>query len=336
MYLNGERLAEALKKAKREKYGLIASNVAHVTIARAVIQAADKVGADKIVQISLGACEHVAGQHAKATEVPKIERLKLGAKVLVNTIKEYADFYKNCGIGIHLDHTPPTDENLQFVDWLIDNKMISSILLDASELPLAENIKATRKVAEKAKANGMILEGEVGRVLGQEEDTISAETVYTKPEEALQFVSGTGVSMFACCVGTNHGVSKGRDQELQLGLIKECDDLLNANGLGHVGMVLHGASGLSTETVQAALATGAFKFNKDTQYQLDWAGVMVDYSLKNYDMIVRPFHTTPEEYMEDKKRFDPRKIDALIEKAIQKQAEFMINEVHAVGKSSVL
>ncbi|OTA42326.1 MAG: hypothetical protein A6D92_00090 [Symbiobacterium thermophilum] len=83
-------------------------------------------------------------------------------------------------------------------------------MIDASHLPLEENIAATRKVVELAHACGVSVEAELGRVPGQEEEVVvsEAEATYTDPAEAARFVAETGVDALAVAVGTAHGFYK--------------------------------------------------------------------------------------------------------------------------------
>ena len=77
-----------------------------------------------------------------------------------------------------------------------------------------------------AHPRGILVEGEIGRIKGIEDDVEADESILTKPEEALDYVAQTKVDLFAAAVGTSHGVSKGKKMKLRLDLVKEIDDLL--------------------------------------------------------------------------------------------------------------
>jgi ketose-bisphosphate aldolase len=179
-------------------------------------------------------------------------------------------------------------------------------MIDASKESLEENIRITKEVVDIAHRHGIIVEGEIGYIKGSEDEIVSETELYTKPEEALEFVKKTNVDLFAASVGTNHGVTKGENVVLRLDLIKEIDDLLIANGVER-GLVLHGASGLTDEQQQTAIANGVVKLNKDTHYQMDMAAAVQAYWEKEKDAIVCPPDVPPDVYMPDKSRFDPRK-----------------------------
>lgn len=89
----------------------------------------------------------------------------------------------------------------------------------------------TKEVVDIAHRHGIIVEGEIGYIKGSEDEIVSETELYTKPEEALEFVKKTNVDLFAASVVLNHGVTKGENVVLRLDLIKEIDDLLIANGV---------------------------------------------------------------------------------------------------------
>jgi ketose-bisphosphate aldolase len=179
-------------------------------------------------------------------------------------------------------------------------------MIDASKEDLEENIRITKEVVDIAHKHGVLVEGEIGHIKGAEDEIVSDIELYTRPEEALEFVQKTNVDLFAASVGTNHGVSKGENIVLRLDLIKEIDDLLIQHGVER-GLVLHGASGLTDEQQRVAIANGVVKINKDTHYQMDMAEAIQAYWEKDKYAIVCPPDVSPEDYIPNKGKFDPRK-----------------------------
>jgi fructose/tagatose bisphosphate aldolase len=134
------------------------------------------------------------------------------------------------------------------------------------------------------------------------------------------------VDLLACSVGTNHGVSSGKDLVLRFDLIKEIDDLLIKNNV-ETGLVLHGASGLTYEQHQLAVKNGVVKINKDTQYQMDAAAAVQAFWEKEKNAIVCPEGMNIDDYVPDKSKFDPRKWIVKAENAIGKSLEEMLDMV---------
>lgn len=295
MFLTGKQMGEVFLKAKRQRFGIIASNVVFDTQIRAIVQGYAAVGSDGLLQMSSGACKYAAGES---------QDIKAGARLISAMIKTFADQFKNCGIGLHIDHATPN--YFDFIVYCIENNLVTSVMIDASQENLQENIRVTKEVVEVAHKHGIIVEGEIGHIKGAEDEIVSETELYTRPEEALEFVQKTNVDLFAASVGTNHGVTKGENVVLRLDLIKEIDDLLIKHGVER-GLVLHGASGLTDQQQITAIANGVVKINKDTHYQMDMATAIQAYWEKEKYAIVCPPDVDPAAYIPNKGKFDPRK-----------------------------
>jgi len=295
MFLTGNHLEEVFHKAKQRRFGIIASNVVFDTQIRAIVQGYAAVKSDGLLQMSSGACKYAAGAS---------QDIKAGAQLISTMIKTFAAQFPHSGIGLHIDHATPS--YFDFIVYCIENKLVSSVMIDASQEDLAENIRITREVVDVAHKHGIIVEGEIGHIKGTEDEIVSETELYTKPEEALEFVQKTNVDLFAASVGTNHGVSKGENIVLRLDLIKEIDDLLIRHKVER-GLVLHGASGLTDQQQQTAIANGVVKINKDTHYQMDMAAEIQAYWEKEKYAIVCPPDVDPAAYVPNKGKFDPRK-----------------------------
>ncbi len=295
MFLTGKQLGEVFLKAKKQRFGIIASNVVFDTQIRAIIQGYAAVQSDGLMQMSSGACKYAAGES---------QDMKAGARLISTMIKTFSAQFPHSGIGLHIDHATPN--YFDFIVFCIENDLVTSVMIDASKEDLAENIRVTKEVVDVAHRHGVIVEGEIGHIKGTEDEIVSETELYTRPEEALEFVQKTNVDLFAASVGTNHGVSKGENIVLRLDLIKAIDDLLISHGVER-GLVLHGASGLTDEQQRTAIANGVVKINKDTHYQMDMAQAIQAYWEKEKFAIVCPPDVAPEAYIPDKGKFDPRK-----------------------------
>lgn len=295
MFLTGKQLGEVFLKAKKQRFGIIASNVVFDTQIRAIVQGYAAVNSDGLMQMSSGACKYAAGDS---------KDMKAGARLISAMIKTFSSQFPHSGVGLHIDHATPN--YFDFIVYCIENNLVTSVMIDASKEDLAENIRITTEVVTVAHKHGIIVEGEIGHIKGAEDEIVSEIELYTRPEEALEFVQKTNVDLFAASVGTNHGVSKGENIVLRLDLIKEIDELLIKHGVER-GLVLHGASGLTDEQQRTAIANGVVKINKDTHYQMDMAEEIQAYWEKEKYSIVCPPDMAQDSYIPDKGKFDPRK-----------------------------
>ncbi|MBN1949512.1 MAG: class II fructose-bisphosphate aldolase [Candidatus Cloacimonetes bacterium] len=324
MFYSGEKLKEVFLQAKKKRFGIVASNIVFDSAIRAIVQGYDAQKSDGLLQMSSGAAKYAAGDS---------KDIKVGAQLISAMIKILAGQYKQSGVGLHIDHATPN--YFDFVVYCIENGLVSSVMIDASKEDFGENVRISREVVTIAKKYGILVEGEIGYIKGTEDEIVSESELYTKPEEALEYVKKTGVDLFAASVGTNHGVTKGAKVKLHLDLIKEIDDLLIASDV-ETGIVLHGASGLTDEQQRTAIRNGVVKINKDTHYQMDFAAAVQAYWEKEKDAIVKPAGLSDDEYMPDKARFDPRKWLVQGEKAMQKSVEELVKVSGSAGNSILL
>src|SRR5215208_1118342 len=164
-------------------------------------------------------------------------------------------------VVLHLDHTKEVD--------IIKDAIaagFTSVMIDASEKPLDENIAISRQVVEFAHPRGVSVEAELGRI-GTTDfvETENDEELYTKPEEAERFIRETGVDALAVSVGTAHGVYTVRQPKIDLPRLRAI------RALTPVHLVLHGGSGVPAEMMQAAIQLeggGVSKVNIATDLEL--------------------------------------------------------------------
>jgi fructose-bisphosphate aldolase class II len=164
-------------------------------------------------------------------------------------------------VVLHLDHTK---EFAVIQDAIAAG--FTSVMIDASEKPLEENIASSRQVVEYAHARSVSVEAELGRI-GTTDfvETESDEELYTKPDEAERFVRETGVDALAVSVGTAHGVYTVRQPKIDLLRLRAI------RALTPVHLVLHGGSGVPAEMMQAAIQLeggGVSKVNIATDLEL--------------------------------------------------------------------
>jgi fructose-bisphosphate aldolase class II len=152
-------------------------------------------------------------------------------------------------VVLHLDH----GANFEICKEVIDGGF-SSVMIDGSHLPFEENIAETKKVVEYAHDKGVWVEAELGRLAGMEEHVYSEKSIYTDPDEAVEFVERTGCDSLAIAIGTSHGAYKFKmDAEPELDF-ERLDTI--ASKMPGYPIVLHGASSVPQEFVKECNAYG--------------------------------------------------------------------------------
>jgi len=149
----------------------------------------------------------------------------------------------------------------------------TSVMLDASKLPLEENIARTRQVVQAAHACGISVEAEVGHVAGHEGNMIKGndadQRAYTKVEQAVRFVEETSVDALAIAIGTVHGKFKGTP-------CLDLERLRTIRAAVSLPLVMHGGSGLSPQDFQNAIDSGINKVNIFTTVSLEATRVITE------------------------------------------------------------
>ena len=178
---------EMFRKAYDGGYAIGAFNVNNMEIVQGITEAAREVRAPMILQVSKGA------------------RAYANHTYLVKLVEAAVIECPEIPIALHLDHGPDFETCKSCIDG-----GFTSVMIDASSKPFAENIEITRKVVEYAHDHGVVVEAELGALAGIEDDVqVSAEeSHYTHPEEVEEFVSKTGCDSLAIAIGTSHGAYK--------------------------------------------------------------------------------------------------------------------------------
>ncbi len=214
------------KKAYEGGYAIGAFNVNNMEIIQGIVEAATEENAPLILQVSSG-----ARKYANPTYLRKMV--------------EAAEEVSHLPICLHLDH----GDTFELCKSCIDGGF-NSVMIDGSHHAFKDNIELTRKVVEYAHDHGVVVEGELGRLAGVEDDVkVSAEdSSYTRPEEVEEFVTKTGVDSLAIAIGTSHGAYKfkpGTKPQLRFDILEEV-----AKRLPNFPIVLHGASSVPQEFVK--------------------------------------------------------------------------------------
>jgi fructose-bisphosphate aldolase class II len=234
---------EILEEARAGGYALGAFNAGNLEIAKAVLQAAQAQNSPIIIETSAGEAEHFG--MSNFLSVVENFRQELGIIALTN-----------------FDHGPGLEECQRALE-----AGYNLIHFDGSKLPYEENVKITKALVAQAHEKGVLVEGEIDRILGESTphgelpESIQAAGNYTDPDKAAEFVSQTGADILAVFVGNLHG-TYAQPPKLdieRLRLIRE-----------KVGCFfsLHGGSGLLDEDIQAAIKLGVIKVNINTELRL--------------------------------------------------------------------
>lgn len=279
---------EMFKKAYNGGYAIGAFNVNNMEIVQGITEAASELKAPVILQVSAG-----ARKYAK-----HVYLVKLVEAALVDT---------DLPIALHLDH----GADFEVCKACIDGGF-SSVMIDGSAHSFEDNIALTRKVVEYAHANGVVVEGELGKLAGIEDDVnVSAEdAAYTNPSDVEEFVAKTGVDSLAIAIGTSHGAYKfkpGQNPQLRFDILEEITKRLPG-----FPIVLHGASsvpqdqvaivnhyggkmpdaiGIPEDMLRQAARSAVCKINIDSDIRLSMTAAIRKYMAEN------PSHFDPRQYL---------------------------------------
>jgi tagatose 1,6-diphosphate aldolase GatY/KbaY len=239
-----------LLAAQKGSWAVGAFNAENMEMIQAVIQAAEAMEAPVIIQTTPGT-------------------LKYGSLELYHANVSALAQNSPAPIALHLDHGDSFDLAARAL-----KTGYSSIMIDGSQLPLKKNIDLTGSVVKVCKPNNIPVEGELGKVGGKEDDTVSDRAGYTDPDEAVLFAEKTGVSSLAVGVGTAHGVYAVKPV-LQVELIRALKKCIQ------VPLVLHGAAGLSNDVVKDCIRRGMCKVNFATELRIAYTEAAKKYLAEN-------------------------------------------------------
>ena len=220
---------EMFKKAYEGGYAIGAFNVNNMEIIQGIMEAATETNSPVILQVSSGARKYANPIYLRKLVEAGIEDAKLKGK--------------DIDVVLHLDH----GDTFELCKDCIDSGF-TSVMIDGSKYSFEENVELTRKVVEYAHPRGVVVEAELGKLAGIEDDVNVADSdaMYTSPDEAVKFVELTGCDSLAIAIGTSHGAYKFKGEpKLRLDILKEITERLPGFPL-----VLHGASSVPQEFVE--------------------------------------------------------------------------------------
>lgn len=272
----------------------------------------------------------------------------LGAVVLAEAAHRLAERY-DILVALHTDHCPP-DAVDSFLKPLIaetasrraagKGNLFQSHMLDASNLPLEENMALSKELLKLCAENEIILEVEAGVVGGEEDgaagagmDHVPDDKLYTTPEDMLyvyEQLNGIGRYMFAATFGNVHGHYKPGSVRLRPDILQKGQQaVMEKYGKdAEFDLVFHGGSGTPREELEATLDFGVVKMNIDTDTQYAFTRPIVDHIMKNYDGVLKI-----EGEVGNKKVYDPRSYLKKAETGVAERLGRAADDLHSSGKT---
>lgn len=302
---------EMFKKAYEGRYAIGAFNVNNMEIIQGIVEAAKEERSPLILQVSAG-----ARKYARPTYLKKLVEAAIDDTGL--------------DVVLHLDH----GENFEICKQCIDDGF-TSVMIDGSKHPFEENIELTKRVVEYAHEKGVVVEAELGKLAGIEDDVnVSAkDATFTDPDQAVEFVERTGVDSLAIAIGTSHGAYKFKGEpKLDFERLEKISHMLSGFPLvlhgastvipefvkacNNFGGSIPGAKGVPEDMLRRASKLGVCKINIDTDLRLAMTAAIRQYLVENPEV------------------FDPRKYLGKGRDAIQDMVKHKIKNV--LGSSNTL
>ncbi|MGN0879240.1 MAG: class II fructose-bisphosphate aldolase [Oligosphaeraceae bacterium] len=223
---------DMFKKAMAGHYAIPAFNFNNMEQLQAIIQACVEEESPVILQVSKG-----ARQYANQT------LLRYLAQGAVEYAREIGGGDRVIPICLHLDHGDSYETCKSCIEY-----GFSSVMIDGSSKPFAENIAETKKVVDYAHQFDVTVEGELGVLAGIEDEVKAEKHTYTQPDEVQAFLAGTGVDSLAISIGTSHGAYKfkpGENPRIRLDILAEIEKRIPG-----FAIVLHGSSSVPQDLVK--------------------------------------------------------------------------------------
>ena len=295
---------EMFEKSMKEHFAIGAFNVNNMEIIQGIVDAAAAENSPVILQASSSAIKYA--------------RIGYLRKMIEAATEEH-----NIPIALHLDH----GADFETCKMCIDNGF-TSVMIDGSKYDFEENIEITKKVVDYAHSKGVVVEAELGKLAGIEDEVNvdSSDAMYTDPDQAKEFVDRTGCDSLAIAIGTSHGAYKFKGEaKLRFDILQKVKEKLP-----NTPIVLHGAStvipelvemcnkyggdipgakGVPDEILHEASISGVSKINVDTDLRLAMTGAI------------------RKELAENPSAFDPRKYMLPARELIQETVQHKIRDV---------
>ena len=253
---------EILLKAQKGNYAVPAFNIHNLETVQAVVEVAAQLKSPVIIAGTPSTIKYAGGDYLVA--------------IVETAAKKY-----DIPMALHLDHFEDVEEIKKYLDM-----GFSSAMIDASRECFEENIKIVKQVVEYAHFKGLVVEAELGKLGGVEDDLNIDEkdSMYTNPSAANKFVERTDIDSLAVAIGTAHGLYKGNPK-------LDFDRLVEIRNKVSIPLVLHGASDVPEDLVKKAIRLGICKVNIATDLKIPFSNAVKKYFNEN------PEANDPRKYM---------------------------------------
>ena len=295
---------EMFKKSMDEHFAIGAFNVNNMEIIQGIVDAAAEENSPVILQVSSSAIKYA--------------RIGYLRKMIEAALEEH-----DIPIVLHLDHGP----DFETCKMCVDNGF-TSVMFDGSKYDFEENVRLTKQVVDYAHEHGVVVEAELGKLAGVEDDVNVSEedSMYTDPMQAKEFVERTGCDSLAIAIGTSHGAYKFKGEpRLRFDILAKVKELIP-----NTPIVLHGASTVIPELVEmcnkfGGNIPGAKGVPDEILHEASKSGV----SKINVDTDLRLAMTAQirKVFAEDPSVFDPRKYLGEARKQITETVQHKIRDV---------
>ncbi|MCI8361683.1 MAG: class II fructose-1,6-bisphosphate aldolase [Clostridia bacterium] len=216
---------EMFEKSMKEHFAIGAFNVNNMEIIQGIVDAAAEEKSPIILQASSSAIKYARINY------------------LMKMVEAATEEHPEVPIALHLDHGPDFETCKMCVD-----AGFTSIMFDGSKYDFEENIRLTKEVVDYAHSHGVVVEAELGKLAGIEDEVNveASDAMYTEPEQAKEFVERTGCDSLAIAIGTSHGAYKFKGEaKLRFDILAKIKELIP-----NTPIVLHGASTVIPELVE--------------------------------------------------------------------------------------
>ena len=276
---------EMFEKSMKEGFAIGAFNVNNMEIIQAIVDAASEANSPVILQASASAIKYA------------------GIDYLMKMVEAATIVHPNVPIALHLDHGPDFETCKMCID-----AGFTSVMIDGSKYDFEENIKITKEVVDYAHDKGVVVEAELGKLAGIEDEVNvdNKDAMYTDPIEAEEFVKRTGCDSLAIAIGTSHGAYKFKGEaKLRFDILKEIKERIP-----NTPIVLHGASSVIPKLVEMCnLYGGDIPGAKGVPDEMLMEAGKLGVSKINVDTDLRLAMTAGirKVFVEEPNAFDPRK-----------------------------
>ena len=301
------------EKSMKEGFAIGAFNVNNMEFIQAITDAAAENNSPVILQASSSAIKYA--------------RINYLMKMVQAAVEEHP----NIPIAMHLDHGP----DFETCKLCVDNGF-TSVMFDGSKYDFEENIRLTKEVVDYAHSHGVVVEAELGKLAGIEDEVNVADSDarYTDPDQAEEFVRRTGVDSLAIAIGTSHGAYKFKGEaKLRFDILKQIKEKIPntpivlhgastvipelVNMCNQYGGNIPGAKGVPDEMLHEASISGVSKINVDTDLRLAMTGA------------VRKV------FVDDPSVFDPRKYLAPARELIKETVSHKMRDVFGSANKAI-